>query len=219
MTIKSKIFILVLALLSLISSCTVLSFYPLYTDDVLRRDGRLLGTWYTLDEELSKNEQDTLIWEVKLEDKRWEATNLDRDQGSSMTKNNYAYTLSLYDKSSPDKKSEFQLHLVELDNQTYFDFFPEAGEIKDPILSFHLMGVHTFAKVDIDEASIQINWFDANWFEEKLSENKIRIKHEKNNANVLLTAQPQDLQKFVVKYANDEHAFDKNRVFQLKRLK
>jgi len=70
------------------------------------------------------------------------------------------------------------------------------------------MGVHTFAKVNIENDSIAINWFDSDWFKENLESNKIRIKHEKNSANILLTAQPKELQKFVSKYSNDEDAFD-----------
>lgn len=219
MTAQRKVIFLVLTLLLLISSCTVLSFHPLYTKDVLKTDDRLIGTWYTLDEGLSNGDSDTLIWEVQFKAQKLEKTEAQEAQNSTWVKNEHTYTLSLYYKSKPDKKAKFQLHLIELDNQTYLDFFPESWDIENPILFFHLMGVHTFAKVDIVKSCLKINWFDANWFEEKLSENKIRIKHEKNSANILLTAQPKDLQKFVIKYANDEHAFDKDAIFQLKPLK
>lgn len=49
-----------------------------------------------------------------------------------------------------------------------------------------------------------------------MEEEKIRIKHEKNNTNILLTAQPKELQKFVAKYANDKNAFEKESQFVLK---
>jgi hypothetical protein len=86
-------------------------------------------------------------------------------------------------------------------------------------MRIHLMGVHTFAKVDIENDSIVINWFDSEWFAKKLEENKIRIKHEKNSANILLTALPKELQKFVSKYSNDEDAFDADFQFTLKPQK
>jgi hypothetical protein len=38
-------------------------------------------------------------------------------------------------------------------------------------------------------------------------ENKIRIKHENNGVYTLLTAKPEELQKFVIKFANEDKAF------------
>lgn len=203
---KKKIFISVIFLMSIISGCTVLSFYPLYTDDVLIRNDKIIGKWET-DEGLSGNSQ-ILVWEITFNDEKWiKKHNVPFDRGSKKEPNKYAYSLFLYYADYPETKAEFQLHLVELNGKTYIDFFPEQWNVDISILEFHLMGVHTFAKVNIENDSIAINWFDSDWFKENLESNKIRIKHEKNSANILLTAQPKELQKFVSKYSNDEDAF------------
>jgi hypothetical protein len=200
---KNKIFISVVLLMLIISGCTVLSFYPLYTEDVLIRNDKIIGKWETIES------SDTLVWEIIFKDKKWiKKHNNPADRGSREEPNKFAYSLFLYYAANPEKKAEFQLHLVELNGKTYIDFFPEQWNVDISILEFHLMGVHTFAKVNIENDSIAINWFDSDWFKENLESNKIRIKHEKNSANILLTAQPKELQKFVSKYSNDEDAFD-----------
>ncbi len=207
-------------LVLLISSCAVISFYPLYTEDVLKRDDRIIGKWSTIEEQgMHPSKGDTLIWEISFRDKKWvKKHNAPYDRGSHQEVNQYAYSLFIHYKSTPEDKVEFQLHLVELDGKKYIDFYPEEWSIDNTILAFHLMGVHTFAKVDINDKYINIDWFDSDWFEQKLKENKIRIKHEKNSGNILLTAQPKDLQKFVIKYSDDENAFDEDNKFVLRPI-
>jgi hypothetical protein len=218
---KRNIFITAVTFLFLISSCAVISFYPLYTEDVLKRDDRIIGKWSTIEEQgMHPSDVDTLIWEISFSDKKWvKKHNAPYDRGSHQVDNRYAYSLFVYYKSNPEDKVEFQLHLVDLEGKTYIDFYPEEWRVDNTILAFHLMGVHTFAKVDINDEYINIDWFDSDWFEQKLKENKIRIKHEKNSGNILLTAQPKDLQKFVIKYSDDENAFDDDNKFELKPIK
>ncbi len=218
---KRNILIATIAILTLISSCAVISFYPLYTEDVLVKNDMIIGKWATIEESFPNAENnDTLIWEITFNDKKWvKKYNAPYDRGSHQEVNKYAYSLFLYHKSLPDDKVEFQLHLVKLGGKTYIDFYPEQWGVDNTILAFHLMGVHTFAKVDINETYINIDWFDSDWFEKKLNENKIRIKHEKNSSNILLTAQPKELQKFVIKYADDTNAFDLDNRFVLKPIK
>ena len=215
---KRSLLFTTIAILMLISSCAVISFYPIYTDDVLTKDDRIIGKWSTIEEfGLQPNEKDTLVWEISFKDKKWVTThNSPFDKKKVQETNRYSYTLSLHYHSSPEEKAEFQLHLVKLGDKTYVDFYPVEWDIDNTILSFHLMGVHTFAKAEINEDFININWFDSEWFEQKMEENRIRIKHEKNKNNILLTAKPKDLQKFVIKYSDNDQAFDNESIVELK---
>ncbi|WP_068475314.1 hypothetical protein [Saccharicrinis aurantiacus] len=218
MNTKRNIFFATLVLITIISSCTVLSFYPIYTEDVLIKNDAILGKWETIEESFPNDENnDTLVWEIAFNKERWiKKLNTPFDRGEKKVINEYAYSLYLSRKSTPEKRSEFQLHLINLAGKTFIDFYPEQWESDNNILGFHLIGVHTFAKVDIMQDSLIINWFDSDWFAQKLEEKKIRIKHEKNSSNILLTAQPKELQKFVVKYADDKNAFDYDSQFVLK---
>lgn len=214
---SKKIFITVIVLLTIISSCSVQSFYPLYTEDVLIKNNTLLGKWETTqDNGFSKNEKDTLVWEISFRDTKLVSGQSPFDLKNKEVPNEYTYTLNLYNKSSPNKSTEFELHLVKLEGKTYIDFFPTQFNPENDILGFHLMGVHTFAKVDVSADKIIVDWFDSESFGKKLEEGKIRIKHENNGVNILLTSQPKELQKFVAKYSNDEEAFNKDFQFVLK---
>ena len=69
------------------------------------------------------------------------------------------------------------------------------------------MPVHTIAKLTIVNDTLNISWFDITWLEDQIKEKKIKIRHEKNGENILLTAKTKDLQKMISKNADNEEAF------------
>ncbi len=211
---KAKQILIVLIIAgSLISSCTVLSFYPLYTEDELVRDDRIIGKWNSYQEMGMIKDADTMVWKISFN------KFIQKDilgEKSTITNNKFTYTAEIYLKSKPNSKATFNLHLVKLNDDLYLDFYPKELNINNPMVGAHLMDVHTFAKVYIDE-TIKIQWFALEWLKKMFNENKIRIKHEKNNKSILLTAKPKALQKFIVKYGNDEEAFEKGMNYTLNR--
>lgn len=212
---SKSIFITVTTLLIFISGCAVISYHPLYTEDVLVRDDNIIGHWETIE----NNKKDTLVWEISF-DKKKSVKSYDAKSGDTKTTpNKYAYSLILYPANAPESKSEFLLHIVKLGSNTYLDFYPEYWDSDETILDLHLMPVHTFAQVDIKTDQIAINWLDSEWFKKKIEANKIRIKHENNSEYILLTAQPKEIQKFVSKYAGDPKAFGEGVQFVLNTRK
>lgn len=173
----------------ILAGCVVFSFYPLYTEKDLFPNDILTGKWV---------DSDSAVWifEHPLIDKNipgiFDTT---------------SYVLSLTDKES--KESRFNVHIIKLNGNYFLDFYLDEyfnGAAPD-LAAFHLLPVHTFAKLSAGENELKINWFDQNWLEKGLRENKIRIRHEKSSETILLTAKPAELQKFVVKYANTAEAF------------
>jgi len=67
--------------------------------------------------------------------------------------------------------------------------------------------MNTFAKVIIEDDQIGLSMFNGDFLEKLLKQNRIRIKHEKVEDSYVLTASSKELQKFVLKYAEDEDAF------------
>lgn len=204
-----KLSIAVALVLLIVSGCTVISFYPLYTDDVLVRESGLLGTWQTVEDvDIHGNNKDTLIWQIDFKNKVWEKKmNNHYDKGAHQKKNKFTYKLTIHEKSDTSRKVDFLMHMVKLDGAYYLDFFPDDNDLDITFLQLHLMGVHTFAKVEFQD-TLKIHWFGSEWLEEKLNEKRIRIKHEKNSTNILLTARPKELQKFVIKYGKSPEAFE-----------
>lgn len=218
---NKKTLISTVILLVIISSCTVMSFYPLYTEDVLIRNDKIIGTWEATNSYSSNsNDKDTLIWEIALwkeelsEDEKVEPRSLDEEIIYK-----YAYSLNISSSAMIKREMQFILFLIEINGETYLDLAPVDWEPNNLILESSLMRVHIFAKINIEKDNIVTNWLNSEWFEKKLEDNMIHIKHEREKDRILLTTQPSELQKFVSKYSTEEGAFDSGLQYTLKPLK
>ena len=187
---KTRILLMLSFIAVLLSGCVVYSFYPLYTKEDLFANDILTGKW-TDDEGTLWNFEHAFFGKKAPE-------NIDST----------SYTLHLKDKD--EKESEFSIHIVELGGHYFLDFYMEEFADWDnlDLASFHIIPVHTFAKLTVEENKLIINWFDQDWLQNLIKENKIRIHHEDNDDFILLTAKPGELQKFVTKYVNSEEAFE-----------
>ena len=186
---KTKHFFTGLVLILFFSGCVVYSFYPLYTEKDLFTNDLLTGNW---------TDKDSTNWSFEHA-KTGSRENLKTDSTS--------YVLMVKDKDG--KESKFSVHIVKLGGHYFLDFYLEDFYDNQnlDLASFHIVPVHTFAKVVVNKNQLQINWFDQNWLEKLIKENKIRIRHEYNGDYILLTASAKDLQKFVSKYVDSEEAF------------
>lgn len=186
---KARNFSILLIITLFFSGCIVYSFYPLYIEKDLFPNDILTGNW---------TDDDGSSWEFKhpIVGKK-ELNNFDST----------SYILSLKDKD--EKEAKFSVHIIELGGHYFLDFYLEdfMDDSDLDLASFHIVPVHTFAKLSIEENQLHINWFDQNWLEDLIKENKIRIHYENNGDYILLTAKPKELQKFVAKYVNSEEAF------------
>jgi len=186
---KTRNLLISLILVLFFSGCVVYSFYPLYTEKDLFPNELLTGNWIDKDS-TSWNFQHPFIGKK-------EAGIIDST----------SYVLMMKDKEN--NESEFSVHIIKLGGHYFLDFYLEEFLDDDELdlASFHIVPVHTFAKVSVTGNQLQINWYDQDWLEKLIKENKIRIRHEYNGDYILLTASPKELQKFVTKYVNSDEAF------------
>ena len=171
------------------SGCVVYSFYPLYTEKDLFPNELLTGIWI---------DKDSAIWD-------FEHAYFGKEVPENIDSTSYILTM----KGEDIKESKFSVHIIKLGGHYFLDFYLEDfldNEHLD-LSSFHIVPVHTFAKIQVAENRLQINWYDQDWLEKLIKQNKIRIRHEYNGDYILLTASPKELQKFVTKYVNSEEAF------------
>ncbi len=186
---KAKNFIILSIIIFFFSGCIVYSFYPLYTEKDLFANEILTGKW---------TDDDGAQWNFEH-----------AYYGKKVPGNidSTSYVLQIIDKDS--LKSEFSVHIIKLGGYYFLDFYLEDFlDSQELVLAdFHIVPVHTFAKLTVSDNQLLINWFDQSWLEDLIKENKIRIHHEKNDDYILLTARPGELQKFVTKYVNSEDAF------------
>jgi hypothetical protein len=185
-----KFFILSLFVI-FISGCVVMSFYPLYTEKDLFPNDILTGSWMD-------NDSSEWIFEHPVK----------KENGIEfIDSTSYILTLPTHEE---DEMQVFSVHIVKFGDHFFLDFYLEEwGQDQNTLLKdFHVIPVHTFAKLTVDEDSLKINWFNPNWLNDLIEKNRIRIHHENNGEFILLTAKPDELQKFVTKYVNSEEAFD-----------
>lgn len=160
------------------------SLHPLYTDDTIVFEERLVGKWADGD----------VIWQFNRDGEN-------------------AYKLRIVDDNS--KEGYFNAHLVQLENMLFLDIFPDGSTLEgnQDFYLIHLLPMHTFIKVEQTEPNLVLRMMDVDKVYEVLKNDPNLLKHEvTENDDLVLTAATQDLQKFVVEYANTEGVFGDERV-------
>ncbi len=175
-----KAFLLIGILTFLLSSC-IISLHPLYTDDVIVYNDSLEGKWVQGD--LTAQNDEFLIWEFSRAKKGYEL--LRHNEVDSF---------------------KYQAVLVKLGDHHFMDFYREVpDDCQDDIANF--LPTHNFLKVKFEGNNFKLEYFDNDYLKRLFKERKIRIKHEKVNGDIVLTADSKELQQFMIKYAEDKRAF------------
>jgi hypothetical protein len=177
---KTKILSLLLLIVSLVLSGCIPSVHPLYNEDDLVFNEEILGEWVEAGSEVK--------WVFE-----------------AASYNSYVLRIT-----EDRKLSNIELHIVKLGDNFFFDFYPgDNDHIKDMngYLSLQFIPVHTFAKVNITPEYIEVYRLDPSWLEEILDNDPSQIKHEKTSEYILLTASTDDLQRFIIAYAELEEMY------------
>ncbi len=175
----------------MVFSC-IPSLYPLYRDKDLLTDDRLNGVF-------SDGEDDC-----------WEFRHIGPEEAGALGgdwkhyRSGYTYHLTV---SEDGIKEDFAAHLLRLGEDLYLDFFPVEYEICPDFLSMHLAPSHIFAKVELADEHIVFHFFDPDWLDELIEKDRIKISHVELSDRYLLTAKTEELQKFILKFANDSTTF------------
>lgn len=117
-------------------------------------------------------------------------------------------------------------HLFKLNGNQYFDMMPTEDNSEDiPVFDLHIVPTHSIARVaTLNDHEVSIKWFNEEWLRKMFVENRIKISHElvmdenpqsTDDGFYLLTASTEELQKFVIKYGDDEDAYDDDLKLQL----
>ncbi|OEK00138.1 hypothetical protein BFP97_00785 [Roseivirga sp. 4D4] len=101
----------------------------------------------------------------------------------------------------------YMAHVVSIGKDYFLDLYP-LPEYSDATFGENLFPVHTFMKMDITDGKLNLTMFDLEKLNKLFESNLIRLRHEKVDGQVLITAQPKEIQKFLEKYADDESVFD-----------
>jgi len=202
-------------LAGLLGSCVpVISLHSLFTEENIVFDEKLLGTW--VDDPTSPKG----TWEFKRvadsAQKDWELP--------PPKKPEKAYKLLLSNEEGA--KGSFFAHLVRLEGRLFLDVFPsqlpcaQLDPKQDWVFNTaFLIPGHSFAVIDSIEPQLKIRWTNEDEMEKFLKEQPNALKHELVEDKIVLTASADELQKFVLKYADDKRIFPAEAVLTRKKGK
>jgi hypothetical protein len=158
------------------------SFYPLFTPDQYILNEELMGTW--------QNEDGTFVFEPDTVENT----------------NRYLITQT----STSGDTARFYASMGKLDSNYFLDLSLRDLELGETWASLHVMPVHTFSKIEFTENKLRISMYNESWLKKRIKQRYIRIKYEeKADGSIMLTAPTVELQKFVLKYADEDDAFIK----------
>ena len=175
----------------LLGGCVpVMSLHPLYTEKDAVFEERLLGAWVD-----DTNSPET-TWEFNRPDEK-----------------DNKYRLVFADKEG--KQGSFDAHLTKLGDRLFLDVFPSEPpwDEQDPnkvnwvFNTLFLVPVHTFIKINIIESQMTLQLTDDEDFKKLLEENPNAVEFATIEKQPVLTAPTNELQAFVLKYADDERLF------------
>jgi hypothetical protein len=181
-------------LLGILGSCVpVMSLHPLYNENDVIFDEKLLGLW------------------VSDSNESMEFTRAEKEEKT------YQLILTSIDKNSKrEVRGIFDVRLVKIENKLFLDVFPnqfpcgkleEPNEVKWFYNAFFLAPMHSFVKVDSIEPQLKLRLTDNDTIKKFLVKDPNAIKHEMVEDNPVLTADTKTLQKFVLKYADSNDVF------------
>ena len=200
---KTGKFILI-GMLALMTSSCIPSLFPLYTEEDLVTDDRIVGTW-------EAGEMGTWVIERLYNKPLIDIFSSDW----SDAKENNTYKLVVIETDGEDTlEAEFVVHMLVLDGQHYLNYYPGDFELDHDFLSWHMVEANNFSKVWITEDSISLGFFDPSYLEDLIDENRIKISHIRHDNGILLTARTRELQKFILKYGDEEDAILEPDVFK-----
>src|SRR6267378_3735749 len=186
-------FLLMMATALLFAGCIVTSINPLYTEKDLVFDPALVGTW-------SEGEGKGTWALEKAGEKKYKLLHTD-EKG---------------------RTGEFAAHLVKLGKYQFLDLYlldpgeKEEWQINElASLAIIMRPGHLFFKVSQIQPALQVSALSEDWLNKLLEKEPKAIQHEQikfgsdntNDFRNVLTANTQDLQKFILKYADSKEAF------------
>ena len=151
------------------------------------------------------NEHDAVVRDQILG--RW--TSDDQSQTWTFTKGDkHAYQLQFVEKEG--RQASFVARLTEINEVLFMDLYPRrSGEPKPGLYNLHVISAHTFYRLELDQDSLSLAFLDPRWLKKYHNEHPGQLSHTRHDESVLLTADTQELRRFVRKHLDTDGAFTK----------
>ncbi len=186
-----KIFLVILLPLFVIG-CIVTSLHPLFTEnDEIIFDEALVGTWL-------EERSDFDLWSFEKSGEENEYNLFTTQEG---------------------KPGEFHAFLGKIEDKMFLNIYPKESENKNKNWFYyaHLKPTWSFLRIYIEKDTLRLILLDYEWFKEMANQNNIKVKYEREGDSFVLTAPTEELQQFILKYADNEDAFSDTLIMYRKK--
>lgn len=174
---RTTLWILVAVVIAALMGC-VPSLHPLYTDQDLVFEEKLLGTW-------REDKPDaTQSWEFRR-----------KDPGKK------AYELTYHEKK---KHGVYLAHLVRLKEHLFIDLYPGKPLPDQGYHAQPYVPVHWFLRVHLSDAGLRLDPMNHSEMKKLLAKEPTALKHEPVEDGFLVTAPTPELQQFVLAHAAED---------------
>jgi hypothetical protein len=193
----------------LISGCFLQSVHPLITEEQAILMPQLEGTWEDGDNRWTffRSEAQSPGLDIDQFDDLGDIE-LDTDSnGRRYITNPNTYLVYIESIDGSENPSLLLGYFGEVGEATYLDLTVVSYGVDPSFENWHTFPVHTFSKIEYVDEQLHISIFDSEWIQELITYNRVRIKHENINGEVLITASNKELRKFVQKFSDEEEAF------------
>jgi|GEM_PF-2710290 len=236
---RIKLFGIFIILLVATQSCVVSSLNPLYTNmDRIHLD-ELDGVW-------EGNEKDRYIIKTIVDSSDHKA-NIKIDMRSSFGSDEIDHSeirkrIKAIEKKLgvkvefPEMKTHYEItmitekdtsvfdgRLANLGGHYFMDLIPNDKHVEDKISGSFIAGMlvttHGFFKIDIKNDELVVNTIENDDFEDLIENKRVRIEYVERDNGLIITAKTEDIQKFLIKFADSKMFNDPDEALILKRIK
>jgi hypothetical protein len=178
-----------IALALLLSGCgPANSLYSLYDSDDSVSEDHLLGSWQPVVNDPHDSEKD----------ERWIF---------ATSKNHKFYAFKM---GTVGEKGGYvaKARLVRLGNNLFIDFEGESEDeaSKDSVIPFPMITTHMIGRVWVEKDTLQLRFLDEDWVKKQAAAGAFSLPHLNVDGNQIITAQTDDLRKFIEAHADDKEA-------------
>ena len=155
------------------------------------------------DKKVIKRRLDALFPMIMEEEEQENLPEIDFD-GDALLFEKGAYKIRVHTKG---KDEYYSVHMAQVDDKIFMDVEP-LNECNSNSFSDNFLPVHTFFKIDLTGNRLDIASFDVDKLSELFESNRIRLRHEKVNDKIVITAKPKEIQAFYAEYSKRASAFN-----------
>ncbi|TRX47309.1 hypothetical protein FNH22_30005 [Fulvivirga sp. M361] len=207
---------LMLPMIALALSSCVYSLFPFYSEETIVYHPEINGKWLSEDSSVMILEpfygQDDISNDLNISSLK-DTPDVNQKAPDSASPKGYKMTFK-----DDDATLVYLVYLFRVKESTYMDLYPwlEKGvhQIQgEVILIDNLFPVHSVMQIRLEANSLTLKQFNLDKLNKLFKSNRIRLRHEIVNDEVLITAKTPETQKFLENYSKDPSVYGHEEVY------